>query len=66
MSSKILNASAWDDISTTGETSDLTRQQLTITRNLLNTSFDNLEEGCGDSNIAAMIAVLLFDVTTVP
>jgi hypothetical protein len=62
MSSKILNASAWDDISSTGEISDLTLQQRTITRNLLNASFENMEEGCSDSNIAAMIAVLLMDV----
>jgi len=62
MSSKILNASAWDDISTNGHISDLTYQQCNITRRLLSQSLEDREVALSDMNIAALIAILLFDV----
>lgn len=64
MSVKILNASAWDDISKTGMISDVTLQQRGITLDLLNSSLANVDEACSDVNIAAMVAYLSFDVRT--
>lgn len=61
MSSKILNASAWDDLSSTGEIGTLTIQQCGITRRLLN-DFINDGQECSDVTLAALVAVLLFDV----
>lgn len=61
MSSKILNASAWDDLTATGEIGALTLQQCGITRRLLNDSINDGQEG-SDVTVAALIAVLLFDV----
>ncbi|KAJ5198060.1 uncharacterized protein N7498_007177 [Penicillium cinerascens] len=62
MSSKILNASAWDDLSITGKISALTLQQCAITRRLLNDSFSEGGEACSDVTIAALVAVFLFDL----
>jgi hypothetical protein len=64
MSSKILNASAWDDLSISGEISDLTLQQCVITRKLLDDSLSVGEEACSDVTIAALVALILFDVRT--
>ena len=64
MSSKILNASAWDDLNIAGEISVLTLQQCAITRRLLKDSLSEDEEACSDVTIAALVAVLLFDVRT--
>lgn len=62
ISSKILNASAWDDISTKGHISDLTFQQCHITRRLISQSLEDRAVAFSDMNIAALIAILLFDV----
>lgn len=62
MSAKILNASAWDDLSATDNISAITLQQSHITRQLLNESLANREQCFSDVTTAALIAVLLFDV----
>ncbi|CEJ57222.1 hypothetical protein PMG11_05923 [Penicillium brasilianum] len=62
MSAKILNASAWDDISSTEHISAITLQQSHITRRLLNESLAHQEQCFSDVSTAALIAVLLFDL----
>ncbi|KAJ5594254.1 uncharacterized protein N7459_000462 [Penicillium hispanicum] len=64
MSSKILNASAWDDLSAVGRISGLTLQQGAITRRLFDESVRTREEVCSDVNIATLIAILLFDLVS--
>lgn len=64
MSAKILNASAWDDLSSTENISAITLQQSHITRQLLNESLAYQEQCFSDVTTAALIAVLLFDVPT--
>ncbi|KAJ5162131.1 hypothetical protein N7492_007523 [Penicillium capsulatum] len=61
MSSKILNASAWDDINLTGEVGNLTLQQGAITRRLLN---DSINDGNPWNNVAVatLVAVIIFDL----
>lgn len=62
MSTKILNASAWDDLNTEGQVSDLTLQQRTITRKLLGQVLEDREVAYSEATLAALVATLLFDV----
>ncbi|KAK5790074.1 hypothetical protein VI817_007361 [Penicillium citrinum] len=62
MSTKILNASAWDDLNTEGQISDLTLQQHVITRKLLGQVLEDVELACSEPTLAALVATLLFDV----
>lgn len=62
MSTKILNASAWDDLNTEGEVSTLTLQQCAITRKLLGHVLEDRELACSEPTFAALVATLLFDV----
>lgn len=61
MSSKILNASAWDDLNLTGEVGSLTLEQANITRRLLNNA---INDGNPWDNVAVatLVAVIVFDV----
>lgn len=62
MSTKILNASAWDDLNTEGQVSDLTLQQHVITRKLLGQVLEDVELACSEPTLAALVATLLFDM----
>lgn len=62
MSSKILNASSWDDLKTGQEISDISLQQGLITRRLLSESMQDRAEACSDVTMAALVSVILFDV----
>ncbi|KAH8811316.1 hypothetical protein F5884DRAFT_781762 [Xylogone sp. PMI_703] len=61
MSVKILNASAWDDLSRAGRISDITFHQRNITLKLLNDSLSNPDEASSDANIGAMISYNSFN-----
>lgn len=61
MSSKILNASAWDDLNLTGEVGGLTLQQGGITRRLLNDSI-NAGNPWDNVAVATLVAIIVFDV----
>jgi hypothetical protein len=62
MSTKILNASAWDDLNIEGQISSLTLQQCAITRKLLGEVLEDRELACSEPTFAALAATLLFDV----
>jgi hypothetical protein len=62
MSTKILNASAWDDLNIEGQISSLTLQQCAITRKLLGEVLEDRELACSEPTFAAPAATLLFDV----
>ncbi|OOQ81812.1 hypothetical protein PEBR_43273 [Penicillium brasilianum] len=62
MSAKILNASAWDDLSSTEHISAITLQQSHITRQLLNESLAHQEQCFSDVSTAALIALVNFDL----
>ena len=65
MSAKILNASAWDDLKTTGNINDIALQQCQITRRLLNEALSDRHQCFGDATVSALNSLALFDVRSV-
>ena len=63
MSTKILNASMWDDLnSPSGQLTRVTRCQRQIAMNLLAESLSNENESLTDVNIAALEGLIIYEV----
>jgi hypothetical protein len=62
MSAKLMNASAWDDLNTSGEISNLTFFQRRIAEEIMSDYLAESQLGNSDANLLAFLTLLAFEV----
>lgn len=62
MSAKLMNASAWDDLNTNGEISELTIFQRSIAEGIMSDYIAESKSANSDANLLAFLTLLAFEV----